>query len=235
MPDLKSLGLKKESFEGSDDLDNLPEQGPAPEPPVPAGGPYLLRLPPAAALKNPARWSKFTGKVKDQDKERIAVALKEDAALTIVEAPSFAAELVGSSNNARWTNLERKRDKDGNVYASDFDYVLKALGEKKRPAGNEGFAAAFEKHGGETLIADSEWSAQCRDDKEVWMVNEETGQTQKVDGQMGCGARYYQSQIPKEQGHPLERFQCQCGASLRAFSNWTRFRPAVGKSAAPVA
>ncbi len=223
MPDIKSLGLKREQIEGKD-LADLPDPTGAPQAPLPLGT-YRFKLPGKAALST--CYEKVSTTIKDKPAERITAVLRDAAALTITQ--SRGGKMDGEPYGTRISNVERKRDRDGNVYASDFDYLLRALGDKVKPRDNEAYAAALERHAEGEFLADSEWSAYCNDKQDIYADDGQGGQS-KVEGQKGCGARYYQSAIPKrEDGELEERFLCggkggQCGASLRVFSNLTRFR-----------
>jgi hypothetical protein len=88
---------------------------------------------------------------------------------------------------------------------------------------NMDYAKALLQYAGKEFSATVEFQWSCNPKKEKYVEDAE-GNTQKLEGTTGCGARYYQNTIEKnEDGTYPERITCgglegQCGASLRAFA-----------------
>lgn len=230
MPSLKDLGLANTKIDNDVTVDTIPEQLGS-RPPFLQPGPYIFRLPGKDALDS--CFAKVTG---PNDSERIAAVFNDGAELTIVQAAN--KDLVGASHRNRVNNRERKRGKGEDAKsASDFDYLLVALGEPTLPKTNQGYAQALIKHAGKTFGADIELSAYCNE-KRAKRIEIEGGQTILADGQdgrpheVGCGTRYYQRDLAPAkdaQGQFPSRTACACGAILYLQEDLVRFR----KAAAP--
>jgi hypothetical protein len=124
----------------------------------------------------------------------------------------------------RLTNNERKRGKGGAVVASDFDYLLRACGEKTKPKGNKEYIAAVQKQAGKEFGGDIRYSWKCSKDREI-RVRDGAGQLQLVEGRNGCGEQFYQEDVPKTaQNEVPYEIVCSCGALLRAFANLDNIR-----------
>ena len=196
------------------DYDNVPEQiegfGPPPPP-----GTYRFRLPSDLSVV----WDTFDA---TNLGKRLAAVFQGENSLTITQSPT--GDYDGASFRTRITNAERKRNKEG-AMASDMLYLLRALGDEARPAGNKGYADALTKHAGQEFRADVEWSAWCNDQKPKRSLNED-GSTATIDAEVGCGKRYYQRDIPRNEGAYADRFFCEdCDNLLYAFPNLVRFKP----------
>lgn len=231
MAKLNDLGLGNEQI-GTADFDSMPEQmmGGFPDPPQP--GPFRFRLP--VSLGNV--WDKAEKKKADGTTEpRIMAKFDRDNPLLIVQ--SLGNRYNGEPFETRISNVERKRGKDeGAVEVSDFDYLLRdSFGEQKRPKTNKEYAEALIKHAGQEFDADIEWNYSCNPGKNIRVANAE-GTLEEVEGQVGCGLRYYtngknavQKVQPEGGGAPEFPLHITCGgcnADLRAFANLTRFRGA---------
>jgi hypothetical protein len=231
MASLQELGLSNDKIEGVDNFDDLAEQRAFAPPPDP--GTYRFQLPAAGPL------AQAFGTVQSEKGQRIQVDLGGDAPLVIVQSPGKTHD--GEPFSTRISNIERKRDRQGLVVASDMDYLLKALGETTRAKTNAAYGQALLKHAGQTFTADVEWSWNCNPRRAARFegVNEDgtpSGAYETVDDpssalegddagkRAGCGTRYYQNDVPKVDGKAPLRITCQCGASVRAFANLTRFR-----------
>ena len=209
------------------DFDNLPEQ-------MGAYGPLLQ--------PGPYRWKLSKLGVDNFDKidhaeqgERLKVKFDQSAPLIVVQAIDPAA--VGETFTTQISNVGRKRGKKDDENApvvSDMDYLLKALGVTARPKSNRelGDTLIAKSNGAAEFGADLEWSVSCNPNREAkWddgaggltIQNDEAGTPMK-----GCGTRVYQKDIAKLDGKFVERMTCPgCAASLRAFGNLTRFKPAT--------
>jgi len=217
---LQDLDLKEEVLPAQS-LDDLPEVGGFT--PLPQPGAYKFALP--ADLSGV--WDVFD----TQKGQRVRMILDRDHPLTIVASPGNKSN--GDSFQTRLANAERPRGKE-RIEVSDLDYLLKALGEKVRPTSNRGYIEALGKHGGGQFAADLNYNWTCSDSRNIWVLEGE--ERKEVEGQKGCGWRYYigtkSPDTTKQIGYvqkgadglfPSE-IQCQCGAILRAFGNLDNIR-----------
>ncbi len=217
---LNDLKLSNESLEGAS-FDDIPENiGQSfPDPPQP--GAYRFRLPADMG----AIWA-----VVESEKRgtRINAVFEDDDALVIVQSPGQAHD--GEAFRWRCSNVPRERTKE-KILVSDMDLILRALGETARPKTNKAYALAFQKYAGKEFGATEEFSWRC-DAKRAAYFDDGNGGTAKVDDgaggeRVGCGARYYQRDVPKVEGGYPVRITCsnpECGASVRAFPNLTGFK-----------
>lgn len=215
------------------DLADLPEvrgQRVAPPPPLR----YTFKLP--AALGDES-WDIFeyseegdidssTGK--PRVKQAVTVIFDGDAALIIANAPALAKDWLGLPFSTRINTRPRGRGKD-RIPVSDMEYLLAALGETQ-VAGNKDAVAKVQKHLSQEFDADIEYSSNCRKDKPIYFPDGKGGTvlmdgTNGMEAKLGCGKRYYHSQLPKDPttGYAATEFQCSCGAMLLSFANLTRF------------
>lgn len=209
---LNELELKDEKLP-EQTFDDLPDFGTFTPPPQP--GAYRFMFPANLAKV----WETFDAPNKGQ---RIRAIFDRENPLTIVQSP--ANKVNGDSFQTRISNAERKRGKDG-PEASDMDYVLRALGEKKRPSGNKAMAETFSKvAAGKEIGADLTYSWVCSADRDIRAYDDQ-GKTQVVEGTKGCGKKYYMKDVQRnEQGEYPYELQCECGAVVRAFANLENFR-----------
>ena len=230
---LNDLGT--EPLKDEVDVENLPEQMGGFAPP-PQPGPYRWTLP----RLTPDNFEKVT--TTDWG-DRVQLIFGDDNPLVIAQAKD--ASLVGDPFTSRISNVPRRRGKGDNApIASDMDYLNRALGIKGRPASNMAYAQALieaTKGGDATFGSDLEWSWYCNNKRAARWDDGEGGSAEVANDQgepiKGCGTRHYESTVSKvamtdAEGnsigaeYPL-RITCtndQCGASLRAFGNLTRFR-----------
>jgi hypothetical protein len=153
---------------------------------------------------------------------RINGVFDSDAPLVIVQSPAKAYD--GEEFSYRISNVPRERTKE-KILVSDMDLLLRALGETKKPATNKGYAQALQKYAGKEFGATVEFSYRCNPSREAYF-DVGDGTQQAAEGRMGCGARYYQRDVPKVEGVQPVRITCsnpECGASVRAFPNLTGF------------
>jgi len=212
---LEELGLKDEALPtAGQELEGLPEFGAFSPPPQP--GPFRFQLP--ADLSGPI-YDVFEAANLGQ---RIRVVFDRDHPLLIVQ--SMGERYNGQPFETRIANNERARGRDKSIVASDWDYLLKALGEKAKPQTNKGYVDLLQKHAGAQFGADLRYSWRCSADRDI-RVRDAAGNIQTVEGQKGCGEAYYQEDVPKAaDGSTPYEITCQCGALLRAFANLDNIR-----------
>jgi hypothetical protein len=229
---LEQLGLKREALPPQgEDLADLPDFGSFAPPPPP--GPYRFQLP--ANLSTIYDLIDINGKG-----QRIKAVFDKDEPLVITQAKDPARK--GDPFETRLTNNERGRGKKGSgIVASDLDYLLKALGETKKPAAvpasadpaatspyNTAYIVALQKYAGKNFGADITYSWRCSPDRDIRVATPGGGTPTVVVGQKGCGESYYEGDITPGMKNadgtmPLQ-ITCQCGALLRAFANLDNFR-----------
>lgn len=194
------------------DYDDIPEEKGEYVPP-PQPGDYAFTLP--ARLDNVfdvIEWG--------ADKApRVQAVLARESALTLHTTD-------GDRTFSAWiNNAERPRGKE-KVPVSDLTYLIRALNPTATPKTNKEFATEFAKHGGRKFKASVTWSAFCSPTKDAYFPDPSNpGTSILCAGTPGCGKNYYQQDIPKQGGVYQERFQCTCGATLRAFPKLRNFRP----------
>lgn len=211
---LNDLKLANTSLEGAS-FDDIPEHiGQSfPDPPQP--GKYRFKLPGDLSTV----WAVVES---EKHGQRINAVLDQDAPLIIVQSPGQAHD--GEEFQYRISNVPRERTKE-KILVSDMDLLLRALGETKRPTTNKGYAQALQKYQGQEFSATVEFSWRCNPERDAYFDDGNGGQA-KVEGRTGCGARYYQRDVPKVEGIYPVRITCsnpECGASVRAFPNLTGF------------
>ncbi len=239
MPKLSDLGLGTEQLV-SPDFDNMPDQRGGGFKPLPQPGTYRLKFPVFNAV------SPVFDTLDTADGKRLNVVLEDALALTIVQGPGGAH--VGESFDWRVSNMAFNRSRKGEpeVKVSDMDYLLRDVFKvPKAPTTNVGYAQAMIQFAsGQEFTADLEFTWRCDEKREIY-VEQGDGTTTKIDGQKGCGARYYQGdgvrantvgKVPSNPDEPNspqiypERILCNgkdgvpCGASIRAFPRLRNFR-----------
>lgn len=228
---LQELGLKDEGqVVAGDALDNLPTFGSFTPPPQP--GSYRFKLP--ADLSACYEVYDTPAKVPPQ---RVRIIFDQDHPLEIVQ--SIGNKHNGEAFQTRLSNEERPRGKDKAVIASDWDYLLRALGITTKPTAvlngqkvphNRGYIEATKPHGGKQFGGEIRYSWKCDERRNIRVetrdpaTNARTG-VQEVETQKGCGNAYYNDDVPNNPDgtKPLE-ITCQCGALLRAFANLDNIR-----------
>lgn len=229
---LNELGLTNEAV-GDTALDyaSMPDQmGTFTDPPQP--GTYVFRLPQDLS----AVWESFDfTTASGKQEKRIAAKFDDTHPLIIVSGGDGSHN--GEPFQTRISNAERRRGKKEDPTApfiSDMDYVNRdVFGLQKKPGNgsNVAYAQEFSKHGGTEFAADLTWSWFCNDQKDIYVDNGAGGYN-KIEGQKGCGQRYYQRDIQKVQNEagqqvfPL-RITCgnpECSANIRAFAGLGNFR-----------
>lgn len=198
------------------ELDDLPTFGSF-SPPPPSGA-YRFKLP----LDLSAVWDLFDVADKTPP-QRVRLALDRDHPLLITQSPQGKSN--GEPFETRLTNNERARGKDKSVVASDLDYLLRALGEKKKPQSNRECMQMVQKHAGQEFGGDLRYNWRCSKDRDV-RAKTPDGRTEVITGKKGCGSAYYEEDVPKNAaGDTPFEIQCeQCGAVLRAFANLDNIR-----------
>lgn len=221
---INQLDLKPDTtIEGVSDLEGLPEYGGfTPDPPP---GFYGFKAP--VFKLTDSVWDVIPPS-ENRPSERIALIFEGDFALQIVHASTeLGKKWVGEPYETRVSNVERKRDKEGIIIASEMDYLLRAVGQTKRPSPptNQNYATAVAKFvPAQYFGADLEYSYFCSPRRDAQIPDGAGGYTSA--GRKGCGTRYYQAQVTKlPDGSMPERIQCQCGAHVRGFSQPANIKP----------
>lgn len=203
---LAELGLKDEVLPDQD-LTDLPQFGGfTPPPPV---GAYRFRVPTdCSSLYEP---------IEHANGQRIKMIFDSEHPLVIVSAQDPA--LINTPFETRLSSVERKRGKEGPT-VSDLDYFLAAtLGVKSRPKTSKAYVQQLQTTAGKEFNAKISYSWMCSDTRPIY-ARAAGGGTEKIENQMGCGAKYYENDAPKgADGKVPYEITCQCGAVLRAFAN----------------
>ena len=215
---LSDLQLKEEALPtAGQDLGDLPEFGTFREPPQP--GSYRFQLPDDLS----AIWDVYDTPTKTPP-QRIRAVFDKDHPLVIVQSAN--GRYNGEPFETRLSNEERGRGKSG-VIASDMDYLLRALGVKQKPGSNRAYIDAVKTQQGKTFGADIRFSWKCSESRNI-RVKDAQGALQEVEGKKGCGAAYYQEDLPNHgkgpDGQVPTQIQCTCGAVLRSFANLDNIR-----------
>lgn len=203
------------------DFDNLPEQFGGSSAPPPPPGAYRFKMPKLGP-------DNFDAVNTDDYKDRMVVIFDEKAPLEIVQ--SLGGKHNGEPFRQRLTNVPRARNKERTVFASDVDYLLKALGVAQRPKTAKGYAEALIAAAGKEFSADIEWSWYSNPNKPARFAQEGGGFAEEMgeNGQpiMGSGERWYQKDVESQKvdGQFPLYIADQNGAQVRAFPNLTRFR-----------
>jgi hypothetical protein len=229
---LQDLNLKDEgTVVPGDALADLPTFGNFVPPPQP--GPFRFKLP--ANLTSCYDVYDTPSKVPPQ---RVRILFDSDHPLEITQ--STGGKYNGTPFQTRMSNEERSRGKDKSIVASDWDYLLRALGELAKPtrlvAGvkvpdNKGYIEITRKHAGKEFGGDIRYSWRCDDKRHIRVETKDAVSgarmgVQEVETQNGCGNAFYGDDVPRlpDGTTPLE-ITCQCGALLRAFANLDNLRP----------
>lgn len=216
---LDQLGLKEEALPtAGGDLGELPEFGTFTPPPPP--GAYRFDLPKDCS----AIFDVFEVTGKGQ---RVKAIFDKDHPLVITQSKGGIKN--GEPFETRITNNERERGKKGSgVVASDWDYLLRALGEKVKPKNNKEYCQILARNGGKNFGADITYSWACSTERDIRVANPQGGAPQVVEGHKGCGEKFYEGDIvpamKNADGSMPLQITCSCGAMLRAFANLDNFR-----------
>jgi len=206
------------------DVDDMPEQPGAAFGPMPQPGDYVFRLPEQDILAD--AWSH---QLDDKGKKHPVLALATpprgeagpDARLLMDDGLKFRAKLNG-----------QPRDFNGKL-ASDLHFLVVGAFKHAAPiVGGLGLVQAVLLYAGQRFRARLGWQTNCNPANDVYNADGE-----QVPGQKGCGRRYAERAYKKRNGEKViaipagedgkfsERFECICGAHLRAFGNLNNFRP----------
>lgn len=229
MPKLTELGLTNEAVGQDISYADAPDQmGAFRDPPQP--GTFRFRFPD----KIDDIWDTFQYDKGAQPGQRLRATFDDTHPLVIIQSPGGTEN--GTPFETRISNAERKRGKRDDptaVFMSDMDYIFRdVFGITEKPKTNGQYAQLALQHFPKAeMTADIEWSWHCNPTKNIRVADGQGGY-QEVQ-QAGCDARYNQRDVlkihadPNDPNSPLvypSRIQCQCGASVRAFANLTRFR-----------
>jgi hypothetical protein len=211
MANLNELNFGKEALDI--DLDDLPEQM------VP--GDYTLRQPGWHLYKLPNDFD-FSLEADEDGKEYLKASFQGAYSLVYADNPT-QRHSDNFDTKVRYVEIDGEQKK-----IASLAYLLaEGFGETGKLKTHQDVGNALIKHTGETFKGRLEWSATCRSNKAAVGANgEDLGRT-------GCGTRYRERKVtPKKvggfsaealpknsQGEFSERFQCSCGAVVRAFGN----------------
>jgi hypothetical protein len=217
---LSDLKVENESLET--DFENIPEEGKAFAPNLPAQESYTFSLPDVFEAEL----------ITTKRGQRIRIVFNEESPLTVVSSRGDFANgqtWQGSINNAE---QNRARYGEPEVLVPDLLYLIRVFDPAAKPKTNKDYIEAIKKLAGKTFVAENTWTSWCNKNKTIY-IDGENGQAQEdPEGRQGCGANYKsysrgEKCIPRNaEGDYQERFPCKCGASLRAFQNLRRFRKA---------
>lgn len=221
MANINELALKEETI--VPDYEAIPEEFGSFTPP-PQPGTYVFKLPEDLS----SVWETFDATISGEKKQRIRAVLRDEHSLLIngngTENQPFGAYISGA---------ERARGRE-KVMVSDLTYLVRCFGEK--PTTPKQHAEALIKHAGESFRADVTWSAYCNPNRNAYFETKETNENgeevtvvKEVEGTHGCGANFYQEDIPKDaDGLYVQRFTCgECNAQVMAFPGLRNFKSAV--------
>lgn len=240
MPKLNDLGLTNEALAGID-FEHMPEQRGSFGPPL-YPGTYRFKLPLMRADLD--IWDHR----ETERGPRLVVKFEGPSALIIIQSPEGKRNGETFEWNVSNQEFNRARRGEAEQLASDLDFLLRdAFGVKKRPPSNLAFAQALMAQSGKEFVADNEWTWFCNPKRDIYLSGAD-GSSHVVEGQKGCGAKYYQGRaggasgiqkVPSDPSrsvaadNPLvypERIICPgldgipCNALVRAFPNLRNFR-----------
>lgn len=192
--------------------------------PTPQPGPYAFHVP--ANVTD--AWEPFDEVQGTKVIQRLRLVFDRDHPLFIAEAYFPAGkEFVGTRLDTRISTQPRKQS---GVFISDMFFFLRdGFGfDISGQITNAIWAAMANQTAGLFFKAHIELTARCRTDADIY------GEDNKpIVGRKGCGARFYQSTIPKVEGLYQTRFACPgtqvngeakpCGGMLRAFPQLSQF------------
>lgn len=239
MPKLSDLGLGNEQVGEVKNYADVPDQMGGFNPP-PQPGTFRFKFP----ARMDDLWEVFDHPNGKPPGKRLRAKFDDAHPLLIIQSPNNAYNgepfLTGISNAER---PRGKKDDANRPMVSDIDYILRDVRDVKTPPKtNPQYATEFQKLAGTEMTADVEWSWFCNDKKDIFIElppTQEGGLPSYAEqqGVKGCKASYYQQDVkdanymvlsnPEDPNSPKVfplRIPCQCGASLRAFANLTRFR-----------
>lgn len=177
--------------------------------------------------------------------QRVQIEFDDTHPLKITSATGAAQARVGEPFTTRVSNVPRERTFSGEkVWINDLLYLLKKLGHKVKPNNNREYLLAVSSYPGKQFrsAVNVSWSCNPKRNIRRWIpdpTNPAEGNRQEIEGQMGCGARYYPD--GKVEGQPAsvkfptkgadglfpEEVVCpKCGALLRGFANLDLVREA---------
>lgn len=236
MPDLNNLGAAPSSYDV--DFDNLPLGFGAAFVTPPQPGAYLFRLPTRAQIEK-----SFSVEDHPQQGKRLRCTFRDDTALLNIT--------LNEAYSANMTNVTRQikpragsTDKDGNprkpFNISDLAMLLKAVGCIPKGSTVEAYKEAMLDAAEMTFLADSTLTATCNSKNDRYVYDEGQAKAVVERGVKGCGQRFRTEAwdgggdatkavfaIPRDtEGKFLLRFECPCGAEIRAWGQLQGFRQA---------
>lgn len=216
MPNINNLNLSEEELPL--DFATMPSVGTSR--PVPQPGIYRFRLPEVPAIEN----------VLDTDETpdgQVLLARFQDDAMLFNETTN---EWYSARISNRFRTVKRRNAETGETeerLVSDFGSLLKAVNSTPEIVTNKSMAQALVDAAGRHFIAEHTLTANCSPVRDIYREGK------VIVGKKGCGARYAVTKwgktlpIPRnEDGTVATRFECQCGAELRAWGQLQGFKSA---------
>lgn len=192
--------------------------------PTPQPGPYAFLVPKEVVNA----WESFDEVAGTKVLQRLQLVFDRDHPLYIAEAYFPAGkEFVGKRLDTRISTRPRKQS--GTIISDMFFFLRDGFGfEISGNITNAIWAAMANQTAGLLFKAYIELTARCRTDADIYGPD-----NKQIEGKKGCGARYYQNDIPKVDGLSQTRFVCKgvqvngeakpCGGMLRAFPQLSQF------------
>jgi hypothetical protein len=204
------------------DVSDLPEQPGASFAPIPQPGDYSFALPAQDVLAE--AWD-FQLDEKGARHPILMLAQPKQG-----EAGPDARLSMDDGQKVRTRLSGQPRDFNGKM-ASDLHFLVSGAFKHSAPiVGGLGLVQAVLLYAGQRFKSYFGWSTRCNPANDIYGAD-----SQIVTGKKGCGRRYGERaytkkngekvlEIPKVDGKFVERFECVCGAHLRAFGNLNNFR-----------
>jgi hypothetical protein len=201
---MNDLGLRDDATDIGDP-EKVPDQIQAPSP-TPQPGRYEFRLPDNLS----SAWARMDAVINDKPVERVQIVFDNEHPLII--AWDATGELVGQRMDNRISNLERKRGKDGPAISDLFYLLREGLGASLNPKmKNSEWIGLMNHYAGRFFGGDVELQASCNPTKAIRGAD-----NQPIEGTKGCGARYYNADIPRIGGLYQTKFTCGGTCSSRS-------------------
>lgn len=221
MPNINKLHLSDEELPL--DINAMPS-GLGTRPQVPQPGIFRLRLPESPAIEN-AFDTQETGE------GQVLIAVFNNDAMLYNETLNQYYTARISNRFREIKTMNRETGEREPVLISDYGMLLKALQSVPDRISNRQLATSLIKCAGKVFVAEHTLTATCNPKNEVWK------QGSRVTGKMGCDRRFaveaWKSEkserlaIPADDnGGVATRFECPCGAELRAWGQLQGFRSA---------
>lgn len=215
MANLNDLPLNAEEIKEVD-VENVPQFGGGASP-VPQPGRYVMRLPSSEAI-----FECFELDNSDPNQgTRLKAIFAGAASLFNVTLQQYYDARI--SNKVRAIKRKNKSGEEEMMYVSEMAQLLNAVGAIPEGKTNTAYGAALTQAGGRSFLLEHTITASCNKGRDVYKAGK------VIAGVKGCGAQYatesYQKKdgtvvrlIPQVDGKFALRFECECGAELRCWS-----------------